>query len=177
MPRSRFILVSNLELDEIAAYHVDISASLRLYFSTVSPAFTTRFAGLSEREVGDELMARLAESDVRSALVALTSLEASFRVDFTLRCKKRLKDGLSIYFREVEKTRGDRVRLDEDILEGWKQHTPAPSALIGELRGAFKFRHWLAHGRYWIPKFGRKYDFGTVYLMATGIVSAVPFEA
>jgi hypothetical protein len=38
--------------------------------------------------------------------------------------------------------------------------------IIGELRGAFKFRHWLAHGRYWKPKFGRRYDFNDIYTIA-----------
>jgi len=81
---------------------------------------------------------------------------------------------LSIYFREVEKTR-DQVRLDADILEGWKRHTSASATLISELRGAFRFRHWLAHGRYWTPKFGRKYDFDYVHLMASSIISGFPF--
>jgi len=87
-------------------------------------------------------------------------------------------DPLSIYFRrEVHKNRKSAVRLDEDILEGWKRHEPlVSSALIGELRGAFKFRHWLAHGRYWVPKLGRRYDFNSVHLMAEGLVSALPFQ-
>jgi len=36
--------------------------------------------------------------------------------------------------------------------------------LISELRSVFKFRHWLAHGRFW--QIGRKYDFQTLYLLA-----------
>ena len=44
---------------------------------------------------------------------------------------------------------------------------PAPSRLIGDVRGAFKFRHWVAHGRYWVAKLGRKYDFAYVHLLAS----------
>ena len=98
-------------------------------------------------------------------------MEASFKIDFAFRRKKRLKDDLSAYFREVERKRKEAVRLDEDILEGWRMHTDAPPVLIGDLRGAFKFRHWLAHGRYWTPKLGRKYDFVFVHLMAESIIS------
>jgi hypothetical protein len=68
------------------------------------------------------------------------------------------------------------VRLDEDILEGWKMHGTAPARLIGQVRGAFRFRHWLAHGRYWLPKLGQKYDFEGVYFMAGAIVSSFQFE-
>jgi hypothetical protein len=77
--------------------------------------------GKRSDEVEKELPVRLDESDVRSALVVLTSLEASFRVDFDFRCRKRLKDDLSVYFREVERERESAVRLDEDILEGWRR--------------------------------------------------------
>lgn len=171
MPR-QFILVPALELDELVAYHEDIVASLRLYFSPAAPTFEMRFAGASIHEVDQKLALRLEESDVRSTFAILTSLEASFKIDFDFRCRRRLKDSLSVYFRDVEKTRGDRVRLDEDILEGWKNHSSAPATLIGRLRDAFKFRHWLAHGRYWTPKLGRrKYDFDYVQLMAEGIVA------
>jgi len=172
----RFTLAPILYLDELALHHRDIEASLRLYFSPSAPTFAARFLGKRPDEVRQELDSRLDESDLRSALVVLTSLEASFRVDFDVRCRKRLKDDLSVHFREVDQTRKKAVRLDEDILEGWKKHEPLASpGLIGDLRGAFKFRHWLAHGRYWTPKLGRRYDFDYVHLMAVGIISGFPF--
>ena len=31
---------------------------------------------------------------------------------------------------------------------------------------AFKYRHWLAHGRYWEPKLGRIYDYYSLYDLA-----------
>ena len=58
------------------------------------------------------------------------------------------------------------MRLDEDIFETWRQKQTSSRGLIGDLRGAFKFRHWIAHGRYWEPKLGRKYDFDSVYDLA-----------
>lgn len=172
---SRFKLVPSLKLDELIAYHQDIVASLRLYFSVASPSFVERFAGRSPTEITTELASRIEESEVRSAFSLLTSLEATFRIDFDIRCRKRLKDSLSVHFRGVEKSRGGKVRLDEDILEGWKRHSNASSGLIGDLRGAFKFRHWLAHGRYWTPRLGRKYDIEYVALMADSIISGFPF--
>ena len=64
--------------------------------------------------------ARLIESDLRSALALMTSLEAHFRVDFEFRCRRRLKDPLSRHFRTIQNAQRSDVRLDEDILEGWK---------------------------------------------------------
>jgi hypothetical protein len=178
MARSRLALDPSLELVEIAAYQKDIELALCLYFSPAAPTFESRFVGKSMREVSDELAIRLDESELRSSLILLTSLEASFRLDFLDRCGRRLKDDLSRYFRKVEKSQGDRVRLDEDILEGWKQNGGVPPALTQQLRDAFKFRHWLAHGRYWPPKLGRKqYDFAFVSLMAATVVSVCGFEA
>jgi hypothetical protein len=58
------------------------------------------------------------------------------------------------------------VRLDEDIFEAWRQNHPDSQKVIGELRGAFLLRDWFAHGRYWEPKLGRKYDFDYVYTLA-----------
>jgi hypothetical protein len=170
----QFVLDPTLKLDELAAYHEDVVASLLLYFSPTAPTFTARFAECSQDAVNEVLASRLDESDIRSAFAVLTSLEAIFRIDFDDRCRKKLKDDLSRYFRSIKKAHGDRVRLDEDILEGWKRHTNASARDIGAIRGAFKFRHWLAHGRYWIPKHS-KYDFESVRSMAESIISGFPF--
>jgi hypothetical protein len=171
MPVPRVALDSNLTLEELAGYHREVVGSLRLYFSRADPTVAMQFPNRSQDEV---LKARLGESDLRSALALLIGIEARFRVDFNSRCRKRLKDDLSRYFREVEK-RGDRVRLDEDIIEGWKSHTNASPSAISELRGAFNFRHRLAHGRYWSPKLGRKYDFDSVRTLAEAI-ERFPFK-
>jgi hypothetical protein len=48
--------------------------------------------------------------------------------------------------------------------------------VIGDLKGAFKYRHWLAHGRYWEPKLGQKYDYYSVYILAESIFGSFPFE-
>ena len=153
----------------IAEYHNDVIASLELYFTDRSPDFVTRFSGYSREDLRSELSSRLEETDLRSALEILTRLEAAFRIDFEYRCQKKLKDVLSRAFRGVRKHRRTAVRLDEDIFETWKQNHADSRKLIGELRGAFRFRDWLAHGRYWEPKLGRKYDFDYLYGLADNV--------
>jgi hypothetical protein len=93
---------------------------------------------------------------------------------YLLRCTSKLKDPLSREFRQLYKTNEERVRLDEDLLRLWAQNDPGLGPLISNLRGALKFRHWLAHGRYWEPKLGRKWDFTEVYLLASRILANFP---
>ena len=149
--------MGNLAIQAIAEYHNDVERSLRLYFSEASPTFRVRFLGLRPEEIVTELASRLEETDQRSAFFILTTLEAAFRVDYERRCKTK-------------------VRLDEDIFEAWRENSTGSHQLIGELRGAFKFRHWLAHGRYWEPNLGRKYAFNFVYSLADDVLNALPFQ-
>jgi hypothetical protein len=67
-----------------------------------------------------------------------------------------------------------RVPLAEKIFEIWRTVYPETSYLIGELKGAFRFRHWLAHGRYFQPKLGRKYDYEGLYLLAISVLTQFP---
>ena len=159
---------------EIAEYQVDTVDSLGLFFSTLGENNVSRYVGFTPSDASDVLKERVTETGLRSSLAVLSSLEAVFRIDYLVRCQDRLKDDLSRDFRELHKQSAARVRLDEDILELWSLHYPALRGRIGEFRGALKFRHWLAHGRYWIPKLGRKYDFADIYLLATIILGEFP---
>jgi hypothetical protein len=167
--------MANAAIVRIAEYHNDVIASLRLYFSDVSPSFQERFFGRTPEEVSVELTARLEETDLRSALAVFSTVEAAFRADYERRCQARMKDDLSRAFRAIYKVRKKRVGLEQDIFEAWKDEWPGSRQLIGSLRGAFKFRHWLAHGRYWKPRLARKkYDFNSVYDLAAAVFSSLP---
>ena len=165
--------MANSAILDIAEYHNDVLSSLRLYFSQVPASFGARFIG---RHLDEVLASRVEETDLRSALAILTNVEAAFRVDYELRCQKRMKDDLSRAFRAIYKSRKARVSLEDDIFGAWRENSTGARQLIGELRGAFKFRHWLAHGRYWEPKLGRKYDFNFVYALADDVLNAFPFQ-
>jgi hypothetical protein len=160
---------------EIAKYHSDVESSLRLYFSPISPAFNVRFFGQRPSEIAGELMINLEETDQRSAFFVLAWVEAAFRVDYDWRCQKKMKDDLSRIFRGINKNKKTNVRLDEDIFEAWIENSAGSRELIAQLRAAFRFRHWVAHGRYWLPKLGRKYDFNFVYSLADEVLAAFPF--
>jgi hypothetical protein len=162
------------ELPEIAKHHGDVESSLRLYFS-LSSSFEDRFFGYSPKDVADELGVRVDEVDLSSSLSVLSSLEAAFRIDYLQRCYRRGKDAVSQKFREIHKEKEYNAQLDRDIFQTWADYSDVSRQIIGDLRSAFRFRHWLAHGRYWTPKLGRKYSFNDVYALAGEAVLAFPF--
>lgn len=164
----------NVSISDFALHHSDMEESLRLYFSPNAATFSTRFFGDRIEEVDEQLEQRLVEVDMASALTVLSALEAAFRIDYLQRCYRKEKDPLSRAFRDLHKRKQTRVRLETEIFDIWKENTDVEAKLIGDLRGAFKFRHWLAHGRYWEPKLGRKYDFVTVYGLAASVLSSFP---
>ncbi len=121
-------------IDAIAEYNKDVELSLRLYFSEVSPSFETRFVGLLPKEILKQLAERIEETDQRSAFVILTRLEAAFFIDYEYRCKRKIKDGgLSKAFREIRRSRKEKVRLVDDILEAWKEYRPGLRRLIDSM--------------------------------------------
>jgi hypothetical protein len=165
-----------LEPTEIATHQRDVESSLTLYFSAAAPAFASRFDGYAADEVSDELGNRLNESDLISSLTVLAAVEAAFRIDYLQRCYKKKKDRLSRALRTIYQEKRQHASLEDDIFEAWVVNASGTGSIIGELRGAFKFRHWLAHGRYWKPKLGRRYNFDDVYVLADQTLNSFPFD-
>ncbi len=166
----------HLELNQIVIHHKDVECALRNYFNSASVQYLIRFAGYVESEIREELELRLMENEKLTILTMLATLEATFRIDYLQRSYQKRKDELSRAFRQIHKEHGSRASLEDGILEAWKNNSSVMPSLIGDIRGAFKYRHWLAHGRYWEPKLGRKYDYDSVYGLAERVYSTFPFE-
>jgi hypothetical protein len=163
-----------VDIGQFAFHHRDLVASLNSYFSGAAATSLPRFAGYTNTELDYELVERLEEVERSSAMTLLSAIEAAFRIDFLQRCYLKKKDPVSRAFRNLHGKRKLKVAIDDDIFEIWKQNTIGASAMIGELRGAFRYRHWLAHGRYWTPKLGRKYDYVSVYELAESALKSFP---
>jgi hypothetical protein len=161
-----------VSLFDLADYHRDVESSLRLYFTQANPDFVVRFISNQPSEVEATLAERLSETDMRSALAIMARIEAAFRIDYRQRCERKKSDPVSIGFRKLFRERGQKVSLEDHIWEVWRQNHPSTSPLISQLRSVFKFRHWLAQGRYW--QVGSKYDFQTLYLLADGVLTSFP---
>jgi hypothetical protein len=96
-----------------------------------------------------------------------------WRIDFRLRIARRAKDPLSRAFRVLQKSTA-RARFDEDVLGLWKEHHPELKQLVSELRAALKFRHWLAHGRYWERPSNGRFDYVSIYDLAVATLFHFP---
>lgn len=165
----------HLELARIAQYYNDIEASVRSYFSLKGSSSIARFAGYSRYEVEREMGLTLEEHARNTSMSVLAALEAAFRIDYLQRCYKRLRDPLSRAFRYTHQDKGVRIPL-EDIFSLWKLHWNISASVISDLERVFRYRHWLAHGRYWTPKIGREYDYGDIYALAESVYDGFPFE-
>jgi hypothetical protein len=163
-------------LEGAAQYHYDVVESLKRYFSPDSPDSLARLDMYPEPRVAVRPADYLEETGLRSSLAILTWLEAVFQLDYQYRCRKRLKDDLSRAFRAISGRKPENVSLEEDIFDAWSSCAPGARPLIGELRSAFKFRNWLAHGRYWTPRLGRNYNFESLYLLADAVYSKLPLR-
>lgn len=162
-------------LRQIAERHVVIEKAIFLYYSPKNPNFPELFALSTAKEIRASHDEGLREARAASALTLLAAIEASFRVDYLLRNYGRKKDDLSRAFRALYKEKQQRVSLSDDILQAWLDHSDVTRALVGDIRAAFNYRHWLAHGRYWVPRLGRQYNFERIYDLCSGIESAFPF--
>ena len=115
------------------------------------------------------------EACAASAITLLASFEASFRVDYLQQNYAKRRDGLSRAFRALYQQKQQRVSLTDDILERWRKHSNVTPVLVGNIRSAFRYRDWLAHGRYWVAKLGRQYDCVTLYDPGREVETAFPF--
>lgn len=132
------------------------------------------FFGMSVEEV-EEFFAEL---DHLAMFDLLAAAEAAIRIDYLNRVYERGKNDLSRQLRALHAKCEGRERLEEDLLEAYKAHgSAAAKHAIGAFCGALNVRHWLAHGRYWTPKFGRAYHPSDVYDIANALLTSLGVES
>lgn len=164
----------NLSIEEIAYYKQDLEKAIRLYYKSYSEY--EKFYTYSIENIDEEKSLRLQELELNAIFMLLSSIEALFRIDFNIRVNQKFKDELSKEFRNIYKTKQSRVSLEEDILNIWQTHFRELKLIISEYKSTLHYRHWLAHGRYWEPKLGRKYDFDSIYILANNIINNLPLK-
>jgi hypothetical protein len=133
------------------------------------------FIGYTLSEIEEELDKYIQELDKSCSFTLLAAIEAYLRIDYLQRCYNKEKDVLSRDLRALFKIKNSRASLDDDILTLWKKHLSS-SCSISELRGALHYRDWLAHGRYWVAKLGRNYDFFELLKLAIFLQNELDIE-
>ena len=108
-----------------------------------------------------------------------SAIEAAFRIDCLQRISKKKNDPLSRLFdKKYSKKKQDKIGIKE-IFSDWEDHIKDPNtiALISNLKDAFDYRNWLAHGRYWRHQTRqKKYDYAYTYNIAKTVFSSFPLE-
>lgn len=178
MPSKIFYSFSgdHLELEEVHRYYRVVERAIRIYYSERNPEFDSLFQGYKLDEIRKEMQADLNEHDLTMSMNVLSALEAAFRIDYSVRCQRRMKDRLSRDFRELYGAKGRRVSFRTDILSTWARNSYGSETSIEELWRAVDYRNWLAHGRYWALKTGGKYTYRRLYAMAEKIFSRFPLQ-
>lgn len=166
------------DLNEIFLYYHTTSKSLHYYREGIasSKVKDQHYIGLTKNELIESFDLHLAELEKNISFNILSTIEASFRIDYIIRATKKYKDDLSREFRELHKSKGENVSLENEILTIWKSEYPNFKSIISDFIGALKYRHWLAHGRYWIPKLGRKYDISTISTISDSVYVNLPLH-
>ncbi|QEP43550.1 hypothetical protein D5085_10720 [Ectothiorhodospiraceae bacterium BW-2] len=160
-------------LDDIVAFRLDMVDGVTLLYQSVSQY--ERFRLMNRQELQAQKQARLMELGYQTTFSVLSAIEAVLKLDYDQRVINRLKDPLSREFRKLHKSKGHRILLEDDILANWQLHYQNAASVIQPLIKAFRFRHWLAHGRYWQPKF-QHYDFDDVYILADAVLTQFPLK-
>jgi hypothetical protein len=150
--------------------------ALRQFFRPANSAYAAALAAATTAGTPPPtLQAALLEADRDCCLTLLAAIEAAFRLDYALRCERKDKQPISLSFRNLFRSYEYKLTFENQLLEQWKQHHPSIRQTIADLRAAFKYRHWLAHGRYWVPKFGLNVDIRQFYDLYTLAVQVETF--
>ncbi len=175
MPKNIHFSRKNLSLPEIAKYYNSVRSAINYYYNNYQNF--DNFLLYSIEELSSEKIKILEELEKSCVFMVLSSLEASFRIDYLQRCRNKYKDPVSKKFKQVYKKYEERASLEDEIMKIWKDDSKREiKNMLCKLMETFKYRHWLAHGRYWKPKLGSKiYDFSSVYILAEFIYENLKF--
>ncbi|MBZ0255233.1 hypothetical protein K8I31_04180 [bacterium] len=174
---ARRIPLSNQHLDikRVDERFNDAKQALRKYFDEVLIQ-DRKYIGFTKHELYEEREKRIREQEEFVSLSILAAIEARFRIDYEIRISKRLKDPLSKEFRGLAKSVGNYPRFEKDILSIWRRvGNTAASKLFTDLKKAFQYRHWLAHGRYWNLK-SSNYDYHQIYSLADRVLMSLDLK-
>lgn len=103
------------------------------------------FLGLTSTEILARFDLYRKESEYRGILTLLARLEAEIKADFLSRTAQ-------VPFNSLFVASGAQPKFD-DLMDTWKKVAPLNRNSFGDLKGARRFRHWLAHGRKLLDKY------------------------
>ncbi|ELI8161203.1 TPA: hypothetical protein ACJIWH_003810 [Yersinia enterocolitica] len=170
---------AHLSFEDVIEQKEAIDKAISVLYSEDNANYQSQFIGRSRGEVEEERLRRMDESDKTHSLLLLTAIEAKFRLDAEERYRKRYKDALSRKIREIYRTR-KTIKLEDHLISVRTEMEPQLKKYYDALRNAFKYRHWLAHGRYWESNIkdirDGNYDFTNLRLIITNVIFNSEFK-
>ncbi|QWT20236.1 hypothetical protein KPL74_21145 [Bacillus sp. NP157] len=139
----------------------------------VEVAFCTRdtFEGANDLELSNTRRDTINRLGRQGVISLMACLEASFRVDYLYRAKRKLKDPLSRRLIRVFHRKRRKAALMDDLVKTWLKEGHLSHVEYNRIGTAYEFRHWLAHGEYWLPK--RRPNATTFYEIAAIVEGAI----
>ena len=167
-------------LDSLEEYYYSMSDLIdRKHDQAQNPRYAADFLGLKPEDVSAKAEKLRRELTFEGNMAVLSHVESLFRVDAIIRCQaKQRRDNLCKRFStEVRQLNGRKlyhfIRLNETILDGWKEEHSEHTDLLNTLGQAFEYRNWLAHGKYWTYKEAPgKYTYAYVLRLARDVTKA-----
>lgn len=120
------------------------------------------------------------ELSLEAGFMLLSYIESIFRIDLALRLQNRKwKDSLTQFYHSKHKPSEKIYKFPlELIFEGWKNWSDQSNEdvvdIMRKLPQYFYYRHWVAHGRYWVPKdtgYLKRYNYNAISLLVSEIES------
>lgn len=130
---------------------IDLHRSLVLGTPEMQPpkSLLEKFKFSSEKEIRSYFDEAVEELDRLACLSLLASFEAALMLDTSKRIKGKAKSGIAKDLKGycIERSKKNGRPSVTVIIKKWKQYTCSQEFAV--FTSAFKYRHWVAHGRHW----------------------------
>ena len=171
---------SEKSIEAIWSWYYDQKEAIRSYKFNIINAIITSSSYVNSKFLTlslDDINIYFEESELElEHLVCfnlISATEAYLRLDFYKKVYNKDKSEIGRVFREIHKSNLNKISLENDIIENWKKVYSERKGDFSSFLGLLKYRHWLAHGRYWKPKHGQNYNPEIIYDVAENIFDIV----
>lgn len=168
----------HLDIDYVCHKKTSVDHSINLFYSIKNPDYYADFIGMSKDEIEETKEGMLKENDITHSLIILTTIEALIRLDADKKYCSKKKNEFSRLIKDIyDKTKGERIKLEDDLINARMNVDDTNlRRSYNELKKCFKYRHWLAHGRYWDPKRISEVDFDSIRILILSILNSTTIE-
>lgn len=170
-------------IDSILSWYEDQRIAILDYRNKINSNLTNpeapkadKFIGLTNDDINEYFQRSIEELEHLVCFDLISATEAKLRLDFLSKVYNKDKSLLAIKFRELNKIHANKISLENHIINSWKENKDFEKKRFSEFIGLLNYRHWLAHGRYWTPKFGRTYNPDNTYQLVESIFNIIDNE-